>query len=495
MVRRARPVRERIVPTVVERLTREFKYPETDPGLQGVSILGGGGGAPTIVLAAANALDIEKAKADILCPGVNDEQFIQSAIDSLTFGGRLLFTSGTFHISFAGSANCVSTGGFSGISFEGMGTEATIFNVEDSFGGTSIQRFAFEFTDADIAVKNFSIQGGDGALGATNGIALGNQSLASNVIFNTDGIGVQMLDGEVIVDGCQFLNGGIGIELFGNGGIVTNCHFDVGGIGISGSAAIDPIIKGNRIRSAGDAIRIAGCNHSVIAANAITSTAGWGVNLNDDNNDETTIIGNDFDQCDSGAIQSLGSPDLSIIGNTMFRSPQTGTDAVIDCSDPLGAGQGFGLNIANNIIHVANASGISVDVYGDVRIAGNILRNLDGHGIVLNDVSDAKITGNLIVNIGGDGTNTFDGIILTGDSDRNMIDGNKIVPGSIVLPRYAINISAATCDCNFVVGNDGGPSSGYGTGTINDAGTNTQLFYPSHPIEGDNLFDCPPDSS
>lgn len=62
-------------------------------------ILGSGGGAPTVVVAASNATQSSKDKADFVCTGTDDQDTINQAVAAMPEGGRLLLTEGTFDIS------------------------------------------------------------------------------------------------------------------------------------------------------------------------------------------------------------------------------------------------------------------------------------------------------------------------------------------------------------------------------------------------------------
>ena len=124
-------------------------------------------------------------------------------------------------------------------------------------------------------------------------------------------------------------------------------------------------------------------------------------------------------------------------------------------------------------------------------IADNQIYLSATHGIHLNSCSDNTVRGNRVSLVSVDVTNTGDGIFLDGNSDWNLIEGNRIFEDGVGnVARYGINVSEAVCDCNIVVGNVLGLAANYGTSGLNDSGTLTQLFYPSDPNYGDNFVDC-----
>lgn len=127
--------------------------------------------------------------------------------------------------------------------------------------------------------------------------------------------------------------------------------------------------------------------------------------------------------------------------------------------------------------NVIRGGGIQASNSTLVNFNDNVVSLPGGHGFELVSCSRCKIQGNTIFEPGTDTDNTYDGIHLSGDSDGNTIDGNTIIPQVTFSPRYAINISASTCDKNRIGDNEFGTVSDFATGIINDAGTGTK--YPT----------------
>lgn len=103
-------------------------------------VVGGGGGAPTVVVAASDAADLSKSKADFVCSGTNDQDTINQAISTLSNGGRVLLTEGTYNVTD-------SLFGNSGVVLQGLGratviTGATVGPIVDNF-----------YTVSDLAVE------------------------------------------------------------------------------------------------------------------------------------------------------------------------------------------------------------------------------------------------------------------------------------------------------------------------------------------------------
>lgn len=74
------------IPEAVLELVNRFDYPDVDP-LPAPFIPSGKGGVPTVVIAASDATDLSKGKADFVCTGTNDDQVVQEAIDIIDSGG------------------------------------------------------------------------------------------------------------------------------------------------------------------------------------------------------------------------------------------------------------------------------------------------------------------------------------------------------------------------------------------------------------------------
>jgi len=101
------------------------------------------GGIPYRIVAASNASDESKQKADYVCDGTNDEVEIQQAIDDLpTQGGMVFLTEGTFNIS-----QYINL--YKSVSIIGSGYGTTI--------STSKHIFLPQTTITYVILKNFNV--------------------------------------------------------------------------------------------------------------------------------------------------------------------------------------------------------------------------------------------------------------------------------------------------------------------------------------------------
>ena len=237
-----------------------------------------------------------------------------------------------------------------------------------------------------------------------------------------------------------------GIALQSGEGSVQNCTVFVIGSsgscisGLSGTSG-DWDISNNYLSSSSTDPIVALTGNQYNVSNNLFYGDGSQIGLQLDSVSDSVIAGNRFYSCTQGvsAVGANSAFRVSITGND-FESPETG---------------------------------VLLDGAATVSIVGNIITDALQHGISLDDTDDCVVNANLIVEPGQNTANTYDGILLLGDSDRNMVHGNKVIPGSSTSTRYGVNISVSTCDTNVVADNMLIPSGTFGTGSFNDAGTGT----------------------
>lgn len=175
---------------------------------------------------------------------------------------------------------------------------------------------------------------------------------------------------------------------------------------------------------------------------------------------------------------------IKIRGNTIVVSTGAPSQAI----ELVVAAGGYDVVVADNTcdggsIYVEGVDGTGTQ-YGLVVTGNTVLEPGEQHAIQIVDCHKGSVHHNTVTKVGGVTANTYDGIILSGDSDDNLIDHNVIITASSKL-RNGINVSAASCNINKVVGNNLG--SGYGNVPIADSGTGTILSYPAHATYGDNF--------
>ena len=219
---------------------------------------------------------------------------------------------------------------------------------------------------------------------------------------------------------------------------------------------------------------------NLIANNWYASGTGIGGALYLLGSSNNTLTGNSFQgNSYAGIILESGSSNNTITGNTMqgstngLRISASNYNSVTG-NMSQGNTNGFYLatgsnNAVTGNISQGNTYGIRLWSNSYNTISGNTVSGNTTYGIFLESSSanDNNISGNAINDSGGSTTNN--GIYLSG-ADTNNITGNKITDTSCTGSCYAINISDATSDNNYLADNT------LGGGTINDASGGDTIY-------------------
>lgn len=426
---------------------------------------GGAGGAPTVVVAASDAHDIEKQKADLICIGTNDEQKILEAANLLhafssNRGGRILLSSGTFQCN-------PSVGGvFLGdnLIIQGMGRYETIVHTAQASGD-------FLLLGNDCTVQDLALTG--------------TSATVPNSLLELD-------DSNVFIERVHFENAARAIRNFGNEISIRSCSSHFCPIFFDGSSGFDQVtIQGCIANTSGGGIGhiIIGnpSNNWLIAGNLLNgqiytpgSTICEGISIV--NNIWVGTGGSN-----AALITLSGMRGLVISHN---NCPDAGGYDAIALTDPDGAIiEG---NIFDNLtrgITIITADDEPVSIIGNHIGLGGNSNYLGEHGIVLQDSSLCQVKNNVIFSPGRDTDNTYDGVLVTGSGIQGNYIGANIILGapSGNQPRSAVNIQEGTN--HKVVGNAFGDEVDYGTSPLINLGTDTRLFYPEDTQYGDNFVD------
>ena len=140
---------------ILNALLRKFRRRIDTPVSSAVPIItGGGGGELSVTVAAADASDFEKKKADLVCDGVNDDEEIMTAAEMIG-SGKIKLSSGQFRV--RGNQIDFGTGGPMWV--EGSGDSATIIILDDDITNASAINASF---GSDLTVSNLWMFGGTG---------------------------------------------------------------------------------------------------------------------------------------------------------------------------------------------------------------------------------------------------------------------------------------------------------------------------------------------
>lgn len=341
-MKRRRPKPDFAVADMVYRLSRKFEYPDLDTKPPALRFEGTRGGAPTVVIAAADASDLSKSKADFICTGTSDELLLQEVGDSLPENGMIILTEGVFE--FSSTANWILP---NGCVVQGAGRVSTI--IQGSAGNALIS-MTTHCRMSDLFIDNFSTLPGA-------------QCVEMNSEFG-------------ILENCTlFHQGGVAVYLPG-AGTVKNCGFGSGASG--GEAAI--LIEGS-------ASWVDGCYIDTRDAISIDSQASTWVLITNNVIVNQEQIGINLDTADAlvqGNIvfQNSGSgAQYGILVNSGERVQVVGNS--IDINDPnaigIEAGSQYGLT-ANNIIRLFDSNQVGIHVLDSNTVIGNEINFLLGGG-------------------------------------------------------------------------------------------------------------------
>lgn len=404
----------------------------------GIANAGGGGGG-TVTVYASNALD---ATGDYVCDGTDDQIEIMDAISAAApNGGKVILSDGTFQlsapISLPASANDVTLIGMGG----GNYTTAAATILYLSAGAVMI----------DARGNNTTLIMRD--------LSLVSQTATNNTVVLSIG------DGGCDIRNCSIVGPGTGshraIEVLGT---YTTVY-----------------IRDNYIQARGAGVYIATPYLAEISDNYLY-TAGLGteycIEVLGDAADSglygefsCRITGNWSDGNAAGVVHLAGfACDAIIESNHLWYDNETAI-FLEDCS---------GVQVRGNFIADGDYVGgmIRLDNADNCIIADNTLfASYDDGGITLIDSDHNTIHGNQIIDCGsGSGQNDLhSGILIDGDSDANLVYGNKVGVspgvGDTGHLKYGIRVDDATCDNNMVYGND--LIGSWVTAGFSDAGTGT----------------------
>lgn len=309
----------------VAGLLAAYRKPQRKPS-PGVRIFGGGG-QPTITVAASDSSNISQGKADLVCEGVNDDQTVQQAFDMLpTRGGKIVLTEGTFRFGTVGVI-------LPGLDFHlhGMGRDATRILADEAGdwlfieGIEASQTRQQQISDLMMDCDNLT----DHALHTPATSASQNFVLVDNVWVKdatSHGFFLNRPAGEWKFRRCRF-ESCTGAGVFGSeaGMSAMDCQF-TGNTQSGLQIALDTqnsIINCRFSSNSGDGLGvnnaiIGGSGESICQGNHFVGNAGYGIQIQDGS--DWIISGNLFDGNTSGSI-SFGagafgaSVDCFVTGN------------------------------------------------------------------------------------------------------------------------------------------------------------------------------------
>ena len=317
----------------------------------------------TIVIAAHDSKD--KKNADYACTGTNDDLTIESAINELTSGGRIILLEGTYNLGSTLDINVAN------ITLEGQGN-ATVIKVNGGFNGISVSA-------DNVKLKEFKID----CANQTSGDALnisGSFTVVSKLfIYKSYRYGIYTSKGpNIIIDNILRDSRNHAIYL-----VNSNYSF----------------VSGNYIYTTlgGYGIVLSSSNNTLVNNNYIYDTQGDGMYIYASYN--TEIVGNKLHTPGMDGIAIASSDFISVTGNNIYG----GNTAINFYNSRYSCASG-------NLVYNVNVDGIRFSGYSHYSIAcGNKIRTTKQHGINVKS-NFCTITGNNIDNV----YSGYYGIYVTG---------------------------------------------------------------------------------
>ena len=399
--------------------------------------------AATIIIAAANSLNKNKADRVIESGSDNAEFEINDAINRLTAnGGEIVLLDGIYTVS-----NPIQLD--DNVKISGLGDATTIrlpagldtdINViENSEPGVGNNNIIVRDLRIDL---NRTSQ----TAGTMHGIYMENVEklcILSNQITEARDRGIYINGGDRIMVNRNNVhdNGEEGIFITATDGcsINNNCvhENDNHGIQIDNLAEASYIVENTCYLNGVSGVAIITSPRAMLSNNTCRNNTDKGIVL--------------F-QADDGMISNNYCGENGTYGINIIQSDEN--------------------NIVGNVIDVNGDAGVYIDSSVQNNISSNQIINNDREGIHIYGSNRNNITNNKLRNNSQETDNTYDNILITADSNVNMVQANFIRRGAgAPQTRYGINIDNANCDNNWVTNNDL-RSSGI-TGNLNDAGTGT----------------------
>lgn len=483
--------------------------------------------ATTFSIAAVDSTDEEKAGADWVCDGVDDQEQIQLAYDTLrdlNKRGEILLLSGHFHTTASVEPSTEA------VSIRGLGEDVTFFQATGLFGGWIID--CTINNREPTRLSNFSVI--DGGAGASfiqwnlidTGMTVDHiyfdsiEQIAKSVNpLSSPTIDYYLDFHNLTMSGC----GGAGIKLFDFNRRVSGFRFTSNDFWFdSGSTTVDlymintsthmdeseASVIANNTFSYNGRVELHGLFATRITGNwwqhfEIHDSDGCMIFGNGSNGDFTidnlefsTVFGNqgygkfsvtDAENCD---ITGNVFGESGVSDSITFTNLLTTVVAANKFSGTVTFDAGHHFSVVDNFIYsgdlnINDSAGSGTLVTGNQIDGGSFnLNNADDvlldanypcsqivNAIVLTDSRRCVVSNNLI-----DGTNIGDHagatIVLTGDTDNCLVHGNKVTSWNVGKADYFISIGAS-CNDTKCYGNDG--FGRWNTAAVQDLGTGTDL--------------------
>lgn len=403
------------------------------------------GGPATVVflVAAVDATAAEILAADYVCDGVADEVQINAAITALpTNGGIVQLSTGTFTVSAAIAMNKNGTT-LRGGGFHHRGTIVTPTHIRRAGGVAANCLSVTSIVASRVEGIRFSLDSGQTA----------------STLFINAANPLVLRDCRIDVSTNAFSNTQRAVGFSGDNLEIRDCRILAAASCIFAQSTPDNLWIDN--------VSVESTQSTSEAAIHVQSSAGSPGDLTRRSWLRLTNL-----RCEATIWRVLTLKELgrALVSGCMFTDHELTAIYVEDCASVQINDCNLGGDISSTepAMVLDGCTYVSVD---HVRVD-----DTGEDGIVLLDSSDCSVRNCDIIGAGQATDNTYAGIKLDGDSNRNNVQGNTVRYAGANHTAYGIRIDDATCDDNYVSNNDllnSGDTANYsdaGTGTINAAG-------------------------
>lgn len=455
----------------VRKLVRAFKPLTEFPAIPGPSTGGGAGGAFTIQIAASDATQASKDKADLVCTGSEDQAVIRTAIEQLgSVGGRLLFSEGNFDISMDESIVFDTTGSTGPVHFQGSSHGTTFLIQSIAASGRQLFNLAGDCQISDIFIQQI--------VSSANTLIpvrlSGSRNWLTRVNFFDLNASPAVIHATTLGNNDQW---------------ISECYFDSTTRPISMDEEARIHVLNNTFRNCPEGIKLTytrsggtGGEGVEINGNIFVQGSGSDHIIEVEGFDSLQISNNSANAPSNSPSNFIHVDDctsVSITGNTAW---QYSSGHGIYLNDVVGAIvssnelDGYGDNTADDAIHVAGASTNIVIAANAIRSDPDTTGNWWRYGIYLNSVSGATVIGNSVEGV--------DEVNIRVAGDDNLITGNHMAATDVAGTATDLGIEIVSGNNNAVFANFLGDSSDYGTADSSDSGTGTIVAASGGAIGG-----------
>ena len=356
----------------------------------------------TVVTVAANDTPAnEKAYADYVADGTDDEVQIQAAIDALpSTGGSVYLLAGTFNVGTTTYADRAISINASNTALIGQGP-STILRLQNSSNG-SVSIIDVTYQDS-VVIRDLQIDGNqdnNAAAGTYYGIELNNTG--SSTIEN------------VIVKEMQ--DSAVSLNLSDENLIQGNIFRGNSGNNIRFQTSNENIISNNTIITRGNAggIEVRDSDYNIISGNNIDASSG-------SSNPVTVHFSSNHNVVDGNVIFG-GSEGIRIYGGGLSQYNVISNNKISSTTDE---GINLGVNaddnlVTGNSIYLSGTIGIDLDNADRNVVSGNFIHSAATYGISV-DQDWNSVTDNTIIN----NDSAVYAIIIASGANETHVAGNR----------------------------------------------------------------------